>query len=164
MPPPPHCLAWRTRHVVRRALQAFEWAAHGAPDGVERIAAVCGAARCGGLNGVFLSSIEAALKTDGAWDAAAQRFSCRPERCVHSAAKQRPHTHEMVVYACTCTCTCTCTSHAEHMHMHMHISCASTCTHGCTNTLMHTLAYTWTRTWTRSPLDQRGLHSHLIPC
>jgi len=61
------------------ALQAYEWAvAH--PDHVERIAAVCGAARCGELNGVFLRSIEEALKADAAWDASRGHFTTRPDR------------------------------------------------------------------------------------
>ena len=60
-------------------LQAYEWAvAH--PDHVERIAAVCGAARCGELNGVFLRSIEEALKADAAWDASRGHFTTRPDR------------------------------------------------------------------------------------
>jgi pimeloyl-ACP methyl ester carboxylesterase len=43
------------------ALQAFEWAvAH--PDEVARVAAVCGASRCGELNSVFLRSLEATLQ------------------------------------------------------------------------------------------------------
>lgn len=47
------------------ALQAFEWAvAH--PHEVARVAAVCGASRCGELNSVFLRSLEATLKVRGA--------------------------------------------------------------------------------------------------
>lgn len=61
------------------ALQAYEWAV-AYPDAVERIAAVCGAARCGELNGVFLRSIEAALKADPAWDASKGHFTTRPTR------------------------------------------------------------------------------------
>jgi len=61
------------------ALQAFEWAV-AYPSSVQRVAAVCGASRCGELNGVFLSSIEAALKADAAWDEANGHFATRPER------------------------------------------------------------------------------------
>ena len=61
------------------ALQAYEWAVS-SPEGVERIAAVCGASRCGSLNRIFLRSLEAALKADGAWDEAGQRFTHRPMR------------------------------------------------------------------------------------
>ena len=61
------------------ALQAYEWAVAW-PESVRRIAAVCGAARCGELNRVFLGSIEAALKADAAWDAAAGRFTRPPTR------------------------------------------------------------------------------------
>ena len=63
------------------ALQAYEWAVS-VPDGVERIVAVCGAARCGDLNRIFLRSIEAALKTDAAWDERLRpsRFSYRSKQ------------------------------------------------------------------------------------
>ena len=61
------------------ALQAYEWAVR-APDGVERIAAVCGAARCGALNRIFLRSLEAALQADAAWDPRLCRFMRRPTR------------------------------------------------------------------------------------
>ena len=47
------------------ALQAFEWAV-AYPDAVARVVAVCGAARCGPLNRVFLNSLEAILDADGA--------------------------------------------------------------------------------------------------
>lgn len=67
------------------ALQAYEWAV-AEPEGVRAIAAVCGAARCGELNHVFLRSIEAALKADGAWDDAACRFSHRPTRGLEAFA------------------------------------------------------------------------------
>lgn len=56
---------------------AYEWAV-AYPDAVARIAAVCGASRCGELNAVFLRSIEAALKADRAWDATSGFFSSRP--------------------------------------------------------------------------------------
>ena len=47
------------------ALQAFEWAvAH--PNEVARVAAVCGASRCGDVNHIFLRSLEAALKASSA--------------------------------------------------------------------------------------------------
>lgn len=59
--------------------QAYEWATS-QPEGVERIAAVCGAARCGDLNRVFLRSVEAALQADAAWDASLCRFTHRPTR------------------------------------------------------------------------------------
>ena len=61
------------------ALQAFEWATQ-VPDGVERIAAVCGASKCGDLNRIFLRSIEAALKADAAWDPSSERFTHKPTR------------------------------------------------------------------------------------
>ena len=61
------------------ALQAYEWAVR-VPDGVERIAAVCGAARCGALNRIFLRSLEAALQADAAWDPRLCRFTRRPTR------------------------------------------------------------------------------------
>ena len=41
---------------------------------------MCGAARCGELNSIFLASLEAALTADAAWDGHACRFSRRPER------------------------------------------------------------------------------------
>ena len=40
-------------------LQAYEWAV-AFPHAVRRIAVVCGACRCNGLNRVFLDSLEAA--------------------------------------------------------------------------------------------------------
>jgi homoserine O-acetyltransferase len=67
------------------ALQAFEWATS-EPEGVARIAAVCGASRCGELNRVFLRSLEAALHADAAWDERAQRFTHRPERGLRAFA------------------------------------------------------------------------------
>jgi homoserine acetyltransferase len=47
------------------ALQAFEWAVSH-PHEVARVAAVCGASRCGDLNTVFLRSLEATLQVSGA--------------------------------------------------------------------------------------------------
>ena len=61
------------------ALQAYEWAV-AFPDAVPRIAAVCGASRCGELNAVFLGSLEAALTADGCYDPATDRFRGRPTR------------------------------------------------------------------------------------
>ena len=49
--------------------------------GVPRIAVVCGAARCGEVNKVFLGSLEAALKVDPAWEEKHTGFfDRRPER------------------------------------------------------------------------------------
>ena len=67
------------------ALQAYEWAVR-APDGVERIAAVCGAARCGELNRIFLRSLAAALQADAAWDPLLCRFTRRPARGLEAFA------------------------------------------------------------------------------
>jgi len=59
------------------AMQAYQWAAS-FPDEVERIAVVCGAARCAQHNYVFLDGVKAALTTDPAWHDG--RFSAKPER------------------------------------------------------------------------------------
>ncbi len=48
------------------AMQAYHWAAM-FPTQVERIAVVCGAARCSPHNRVFLEGVEAALTADPAW-------------------------------------------------------------------------------------------------
>lgn len=48
------------------AMQAFHWAAL-FPDRVEKIASVCGAARCSPHNFVFLDGVKAALTADSAW-------------------------------------------------------------------------------------------------
>ena len=61
-------------------LQAYEWAV-AYPDAVERIAVSCGASRCGELNGVFLGSLEMALKADAAWESThAGYFGHTPQR------------------------------------------------------------------------------------
>ena len=73
--PPPS----RTATHRYTPLQAYEWAT-AFPDDVRRIAAVCGASRCGELNAVFLRSLEAALTADSAWDDAAARFCGTPQR------------------------------------------------------------------------------------
>ncbi len=49
------------------ALQTYEWAA-AFPDMVERIAPICGAARCARHNYVFLASLKAALTIDPHWN------------------------------------------------------------------------------------------------
>jgi homoserine O-acetyltransferase len=59
------------------ALQAYHWAAL-YPDVVERIAVVCGAARCSPHNRVFIQGVEAALQADPNWQDG--RFVARPER------------------------------------------------------------------------------------
>ena len=61
------------------ALQAYEWAA-AYPEAVSRIAAVCGASRCGELNSVFLRSLEAALTADGCYHPPTDTFRGRPTR------------------------------------------------------------------------------------
>jgi homoserine O-acetyltransferase/O-succinyltransferase len=48
-------------------LQTYEWAA-AFPDMVERIAPICGAARCARHNYVFLASLKAALTIDPHWN------------------------------------------------------------------------------------------------
>jgi homoserine O-acetyltransferase/O-succinyltransferase len=58
-------------------MQAYQWAAS-FPDEVERIAVVCGAARCARHNFVFLEGVKAALTADPAWQDG--RFVARPER------------------------------------------------------------------------------------
>lgn len=58
-------------------MQAYQWAAS-FPDEVERIAVVCGAARCAPHNFVFLEGVKAALTTDPAWQDG--RFAHKPER------------------------------------------------------------------------------------
>ncbi|QEI04417.1 alpha/beta fold hydrolase [Pigmentiphaga aceris] len=47
-------------------MQAYEWAAQ-FPDMVERIAVVCGAAKCAPHNQVFIEGVSAALMADPAW-------------------------------------------------------------------------------------------------
>lgn len=58
-------------------MQAYQWAAS-FPDEVERIAVVCGAARCARHNYVFLEGVKAALTADPAWRDG--RFERKPER------------------------------------------------------------------------------------
>lgn len=58
-------------------MQAYQWAAS-FPDEVERIAVVCGAARCAQHNFVFLEGVKAALTADPAWQDG--RFTHKPER------------------------------------------------------------------------------------
>jgi len=58
-------------------MQAYQWAAS-YPDEVERIAVVCGAARCARHNHVFLEGVKAALTADPAWRDG--RFERKPER------------------------------------------------------------------------------------
>jgi homoserine O-acetyltransferase/O-succinyltransferase len=48
------------------AMQAYHWGAL-YPDVVERIAVICGAARCSRHNFVFLEGVKAALTADAAW-------------------------------------------------------------------------------------------------
>lgn len=48
------------------AMQAYHWAAM-YPDAVQRIAVVCGSARCAPHNRVFIEGVEAALTADPAW-------------------------------------------------------------------------------------------------
>ncbi|SEA17413.1 alpha/beta fold hydrolase [Rubrimonas cliftonensis] len=59
------------------AQQALHWAAL-FPHRVERVFAVCGAARTSVHNWVFLDGVRAALTADPAWDGA--RFTAHPER------------------------------------------------------------------------------------
>jgi homoserine O-acetyltransferase len=59
------------------AMQAYHWGAL-FPDAVERIAVVCGAARCSPHNSVFIQGIEAALQADPNWQDG--RFIAKPER------------------------------------------------------------------------------------
>ncbi|WP_118136155.1 alpha/beta fold hydrolase [Oceanicella sp. SM1341] len=56
-------------------MQAYHWASL-YPGMVERIAVVCGSARCAPYNAVFLESVRAALTTDPAFDGT--RFTARP--------------------------------------------------------------------------------------
>ncbi|HYF58519.1 MAG TPA: alpha/beta fold hydrolase [Burkholderiaceae bacterium] len=58
-------------------MQAYQWASS-FPDEVERIAVVCGAARCAPHNHVFLEGVKAALTADPAWRG--DGFDGRPER------------------------------------------------------------------------------------
>lgn len=58
-------------------LQAYEWAAH-VPDMVQRLAVICGAAKCAPHNYVFLEGIRATLTADAAYQNG--RFVARPER------------------------------------------------------------------------------------
>jgi homoserine O-acetyltransferase len=59
------------------AMQAYHWAA-AFPELVERIAVVCGSARCAPHNAVFLEGVRAALTADPAY--VDGRFIARPER------------------------------------------------------------------------------------
>ena len=59
------------------AMQAYHWAV-AFPDLVERIAVVCGSARCAPHNAVFLESVRAALTADAAYVDGA--FTARPVR------------------------------------------------------------------------------------
>jgi homoserine O-acetyltransferase len=56
-------------------MQAYHWAARH-PDMVERIAVVCGSARCAPYNHVFLEGVKTALTADPAYQAG--RFVARP--------------------------------------------------------------------------------------
>lgn len=68
------------------ALQAYEWAV-AYPEATPRIACVCGAARCGELNSVFLMSLEAALTSDPAYDPITGGFSTKPVKGLETFAK-----------------------------------------------------------------------------
>ena len=66
------------------AQQAYHWAVlH--PERVRRVAALCGTARTGEHNIVFLRSLEAALMADPAWDGT--RFTTTPERGFRAFAR-----------------------------------------------------------------------------
>jgi len=66
------------------AMQAYQWASS-FPDEVERIAVVCGAARCAPHNYVFLEGVKAALTADPAWRNGA--FDAKPERGLRAMAR-----------------------------------------------------------------------------
>jgi hypothetical protein len=81
----PRCGLW-TGSSRSRSSTATQWVpcrplsgrgARGA--GVERIAAVCGASRCGELNRVFIRSLEAALTADAGWNPRRRRFEHAPQ-------------------------------------------------------------------------------------
>ena len=59
------------------AMQAYHWAAL-FPEAVERIAVVCGSARCAAHNRVFLEGVKHALMADPAYQDGA--FTARPDR------------------------------------------------------------------------------------
>jgi len=63
------------------AQQALHWGAL-YPDAVERIAAVCGAAKTSPHNRVFLEGLKATLTTDATWSG--DRFDGRPERALRA--------------------------------------------------------------------------------
>lgn len=65
-------------------MQAYQWAAS-FPDEVERIAVVCGAARCARHNYVFLEGVKAALTADPAWRDG--RFERKPERGLRAMSR-----------------------------------------------------------------------------
>jgi homoserine O-acetyltransferase/O-succinyltransferase len=68
------------------AQQAYHWAVlH--PGRVRRLAALCGTARTTPHNRVFLSSLEAALTADPAFDAERECFSATPERGYRAFAR-----------------------------------------------------------------------------
>lgn len=59
------------------AMQAYHWGAL-FPDAVQRLAIICGAARCSPHNSVFIQGVEAALQADPTWQGG--RFVAKPER------------------------------------------------------------------------------------
>lgn len=66
------------------AQQALHWGAM-FPESVERIAAICGAARTSPHNVVFLEGLRLTLTADPAW--AGDRFTARPERGLRAFAR-----------------------------------------------------------------------------
>ena len=82
------------------AIQAYHWAAL-FPDAVERIAVVCGSARCAPHNKVFLEGVKHALMADPAYQDG--QFVGRPERGLRAmgrvyagwALSQTFYRHEM---------------------------------------------------------------------
>jgi homoserine O-acetyltransferase len=66
------------------AMQAYHWAAL-FPQAVERIAVVCGAARCAPHNHVFIEGVKAALMADPAWRDGV--FTERPVRGFRAMAR-----------------------------------------------------------------------------
>ncbi len=66
------------------AMQAYHWAAM-YPDAVERIAVVCGAARCAPHNFVFLEGVKAALTADPHWNGA--WFEAHPVRGIRAMGR-----------------------------------------------------------------------------
>lgn len=66
------------------AMQAYHWASM-FPERVERIAVVCGSARCAPHNGVFLDSVHAALTADPAYRDGV--FTAKPVRGFRAMAR-----------------------------------------------------------------------------